>query len=139
LTRYGFEVSRRDQAIVLGRGTLSTSSIDPPDREEDFTIALMSCHQPFDGRGRLLERSVQMLHASLKALRQHRPRLILMVGDQVYSDYQEPLSLFNPTRFEKIAPPGRQDILDYTADEIRTLFHQRYRYFCPSSFRADEL
>jgi alkaline phosphatase D len=52
-----------------------------------------------------------------------------MAGDQLYSDFPKHLSLFDEDYFRSIAPPGRERLLDCSEEEIRAIFHVRYRHF----------
>jgi alkaline phosphatase D len=129
LTRYRFQVLRHTDGFICGSGSFETAPAESSAPAEEFSIALMSCHQPFDDEGRLLDRSIQMLRATRTCLRQENTKLVLMVGDQIYSDYPKPLSLFDPQYFQRVAPPARREVLDCSPAEVRALFHRRYRHF----------
>jgi hypothetical protein len=72
-----------------------------------FSIALMSCHEPFTHRGTPRRSSLHMLRAARHCLQRHNTKLLVAVGDQVYADYPARFSLFNERCFAHLAPPGR--------------------------------
>jgi alkaline phosphatase D len=117
----------RDQP--LAHGSFHTA---PGKRSEiplRFSIALLSCHQPFSDSGRVRRNTEPMLKAMLEAFRQHEVRQVILAGDQLYSDFPKKLSLFNDQHFSQIAPEGRGNVLECTEAEVRELFHRRYRHF----------
>lgn len=132
--REGLEPNRRYQVALhdgdrkLAAGRFMTAALPdaPPDR---YAFALMSCHEPFDADGNLLEAAQACLEAAHQALGNHDVRHIVLGGDQLYSDMPESLSLFNDRHFERVAPPGRASILECSEPEVRRLFQERYRHF----------
>ena len=125
--RYGYRVTRDDDQHVLGEGVFETAPAHPDETPARFSIALMSCNQPFNKDGSVNEISLQMLRAALKCLKNHAVKMIFMVGDQIYTDYPIPISLFKEPFFQEVAPQGRTNIYDCTQEEIRRLYQQRYR------------
>lgn len=121
-------VRRRDGALV-GEGRFRTpwEGLGPSSGRLAFGLA--SCHQPFDGRGRVRVESARMLAAAERALRDHDARFLLLVGDQIYADYPPKLSLFHRAFFERVAPPGRHAPTDCSREEIRRLYQERHRIF----------
>lgn len=129
LCRYGFRVTRLADGHILGEGSFETAPGHPEQTPSRFSIALMSCHQPFTRKGAVAKKAVQMLRAANHCMRQHNTKFVLMVGDQMYSDYPKSLSLFDPDYFSSIAPPGRRRVQDCSPSEVRRLYQRRYRHF----------
>jgi phosphodiesterase/alkaline phosphatase D-like protein len=127
-TAYGFSISRGDGAAV-GEGRFETAPEDPSNYPERFSIAILSCHQPFDKAGRLRSESDRQLRVLESAFEQHAVKRVLLLGDQMYSDLPETLSLFNEDYFRKIAPPTRTSLFDCSRAEVRRLYQERYRIF----------
>lgn len=117
-----------EDGTPVGRGRFTTApgSASGPHR---FTFAALSCHQPFDDKGQLAERSREMLRVAHEAMHARQAQFFLAMGDQVYSDAPPDHSLFEADYFQQIAPASRTSLLDCTRDEIRVLFQQRYRQF----------
>ena len=114
---------------ALATGSFVTAPADAASAPLKYSIALMSCHQPFAPDGQVAAATEAMLEAVNRVLLEHRVRAVVMGGDQLYSDYPRSASLLDPAHFREVAPPGRAELLDCTADEVRQLFHQRYRHF----------
>lgn len=129
LRQYRFEVVRAADGHKVGEGRFETTPQDSRDTPGRFAIGLMSCHQPFDDDGRVMPGARQMLRATRQCLRSHNTKLVLQVGDQVYSDLPLTRSLFDENYFGQVAPPGRQELLECTPQETRRLYQERYRYF----------
>lgn len=124
-----FRVIRSIDGAVLGDGRFVTAPIGEADTPSRFSIAVMSCHQPFDDEGRIRPTAQRALDALVPALEQSEVARVLMLGDQMYADWPPALSLFDAEYFRKLAPAGRESILDCTREEVRRLYHQRYRIF----------
>jgi alkaline phosphatase D len=113
---------------LVGEGRFRTAWESTPSSGR-LAFAVASCHQPFDGRGRVREESARMLRATERALEAHDVRFLLLVGDQIYADYPPTRSLFNPSFFRQVAPPGRTDPTECSREEVRRLYHERHRIF----------
>lgn len=129
LTRYEFRVIHQAHGHMLGEGSFETPPPTAETTPSSFSIGLISCNLPFDKTGAVRTESIQMLCAALKCLRAHDVKFVLTVGDQLYSDFPRPLSLFDPAYFRTVAPTGRTRLQDCTAQEVRRLYQQRYRTF----------
>jgi alkaline phosphatase D len=70
-----------------------------------------------------------MLRALRARLAEDDVKLVLMVGDQMYSDMPVGQSLFEDDHFREVAPSGRSHICDCTPAEVRHLYQTRYRHF----------
>ena len=129
MSRYAYRVSHSSDGHVIGEGGFETAPADDHGTPPRFSIALMSCNQPFTATGGVEEKAVQMLRAARRCMEEHNTRLAFMVGDQMYSDYPKSLSLFDPDYFQLIAPPGRKSIQDCSPQEVRRIYQSRYRHF----------
>jgi alkaline phosphatase D len=129
LRRYRFDVVQCADQRVIGEGRFETAPAHPAETPEHFSIALLSCHQPFTPRGHVTAQAVPMLQAARRCLERHHTKLVFTVGDQMYADYPARLSLFNERFFAQSAPAGRQRVQDCTPAEIRRLYQMRYRRF----------
>ena len=129
LQRYRFRVFLLDDNRLIGEGRFETAPENVATTPAKFSIALLSCHQPFDKHGKVRKEAEQMLQSSLRCLEEHDTKLVMLVGDQMYSDFPKPLSLFTSPYFGHIAPSGRKKVLDCSVSEIRQLYHRRYRHF----------
>ncbi len=63
LSSYRYDVERGDSAERIGEGRFETSPDSADEAPSKFSIALMSCNQPFDSEGKVREDTVQMLKA----------------------------------------------------------------------------
>jgi alkaline phosphatase D len=122
-------ILHRDPNLPLAAGSFVTAPADARSAPQRFSIALMSCHQPFDAQGRVAAATAPMLEVVNRVFQEHQVRAVVMAGDQLYSDYPRGASLLDPAHFREVAPPGRETLLDCSAQEVRQLFHQRYRHF----------
>jgi alkaline phosphatase D len=129
LTLYRYLVERNDGSERIGEGRFESSPDSPAETPSRFSIALMSCNQPFDSAGRIRKDAVQMLRAMRRCFAENQTKLALMVGDQMYSDYPPELSLLNSDFFRHVAPAGQRTLEECTADEVRKLYQERYRHF----------
>ncbi|MFO8085285.1 MAG: alkaline phosphatase D family protein [Desulfobacterales bacterium] len=129
LQRYQFRITHADKEYVIGDGSFETFPEKAEKTPARFSIALISCNQPFEKDGSLGDDDEKMLIAAYKCLKKHNTKYLLMVGDQMYSDYPRKLSLFNQDYFSTIAPAGKNSILECSVEEIRRIFQLRYRYF----------
>lgn len=129
LTRYRFRVTRAEDGQPIGQGRFETAPASARRIPPRFSFAIMSCHQPFNADGTPNKKSIQMLQAARRCLSQHHAKYILMMGDQLYTDYPHPLSLFSADYFKTVAPPGRPRIQACSAAEVRRVFQDRYRRF----------
>jgi alkaline phosphatase D len=126
---YRFSVCHADDGSSVGEGRFETAPASAAAAPDRFAVAIMSCNQPFDAHGRPARAGAEMLEAAAQCLETHATKLVLTIGDQMYVDYPPKLSLFEPSYFRRVAPPGRESVLDCTADEVRALLQQRHRYF----------
>lgn len=129
LTQYSYEVKHTADDHLIGAGTFETAPAHMDQTPSRFSIALMSCNQPFDEDGSVRLEAVQMLRAAKQCMKDHNTKIVLMAGDQMYTDYPKSLSLFDPDYFSLIAPKNCNSILEYKSEEIRKIFQDRYRYF----------
>jgi alkaline phosphatase D len=122
LRHYRFRVVHAADEHLLGEGCFETAPAKPQDTPERFSVAVMSCHQPFDEQGYVRPSAVQMLRAARRCLAAHNVKQVFMVGDQIYADYPAPLSLFQDRYFATVAPAGRARLQDCSAEEVRRLY-----------------
>ncbi len=128
-TRYAFTVTHVASGDVLGEGAFRTAPEPGSRAARRFTFGVASCHNPFNGDGRLDAAALRTLAVAPEALEAAGASRLLLMGDQVYGDLPASLSLFDPTFFRTVAPPHRETIFDCTRDEVRSLFHERHRIF----------
>jgi alkaline phosphatase D len=124
-----FSLFRDQGALPLGHGGFETAPDSRDNTPDRFSIAFMSCHQPFGDDGLPHPAGVTMLDALGPAFRERAVKRVLLLGDQMYSDYPPRFSLFDRDWFRKVAPPGRTHLLECSRREVRTLFQERYRVF----------
>lgn len=127
-TRYTLEL--RHGAVCLATAAFRTAVVpgaSPQTRRWSF--GALSCHQPFGDDGEVTDDAISMLSAVMAAYVDADVRFILLMGDQTYSDMPADKSLFNAEHFAQVAPPGRAQLLDCSADEIRALYQRRHRIF----------
>lgn len=86
LQRYRFQAVHLKDDHLVGEGRFETAPEHPDTTPEKFSIALFSCHQPFDKRGRIHNKVEQMLRASLRCLEEQNTKFVPAMGDQMYSD-----------------------------------------------------
>lgn len=128
-TRYRFRVTYIGDEALIGEGGFVTAPLTPKQTPARFALALMSCNLPFLDDGSISEGSTAMLRAARRCMQDKDVRFALSMGDQMYTGYPTPLSLFWQEYFRSVAPPGRDRIQDCTAAEVRALLQQRYRHF----------
>lgn len=128
-TRYGYRLVRERGAAVLGEGSFETAPASIDAAADELAIAFGSCHQPFGDDGEPTSQAIDMLAVLERAFRERGVRRVLLLGDQMYADYPRRFSLFDQRYFRRVAPPGREHLLDCTRDEVRALYQARYRSF----------
>ena len=130
LTRYGYRVLSDSDETVVGEGRFETAPERPEDTPKRFSIAVMSCHQPFDETsGKLSEPSMRMLRLTKAALARHDAKFILLCGDQIYSDHPKRRSLLDQHYTSSKLPYGNRHIIQWPARTVRKAYQQRYRQF----------
>ena len=129
LTGYAYRVTNRNDRMLVGEGRFETAPEHADQTPEEFSIAVMSCHQPFDTNGALSERNMRMLRVVPRVLEEHKVKFILLCGDQIYSDVPENFSLLNPHYACTKIVPGKNNILEWSQEEVRKAYQQRYRIF----------
>lgn len=130
LQRYRFRITRSNGRVTVGIGSFQTAPKGTEDTPEKFSIGVMSCHQPFEETSGLLsDASMRMLRLARAALLQHDARLVLLCGDQIYSDHPERCNLFEQHYTSSKLPFGSDPILMWPAATVRKAFQQRYRQF----------
>jgi alkaline phosphatase D len=133
-TRYLAQLERADGAPI-GQSRFETAPNDDAGAPDCFALAVMSCHQPFAGDGNLHAGATRLLDRAADIFASHHVKRVLLLGDQMYADQPEELSLFGE-HFARVAPAGRQSIFDCSEAEVRRLYQQRYRhYFNSPGFR----
>lgn len=108
---------------------------------DSIRIGFLSCHQPFDEEGRVTPEARASLKTALETFRETRPDLVLLLGDQIYADAPESLSVFGGdsplpigSEYEEAdrnAPDGglaRQAL-------IRKAYQRQYRRFAIPEWR----
>jgi alkaline phosphatase D len=130
LRRYRYRVISKPSNTLVGEGRFETSPERPEDTPEHFSIAVMSCHQPFDETsGKLSEPSMRMLKLTKAELAKHNAKLIIVCGDQIYSDHPKRRSLLDQHYTSSKLPYGPRHILKWPAAIVRKAYQQRYRQF----------
>ena len=129
LRRYRYRIEAERDSRLVGEGTFETGPSDAAQSPNRFAFAVMSCNQPFDDQGCVRGNATEMLAAAKTCLDEHRAQFVFMMGDQMYADLPERLSLFDPDYFATIAPEGRRRIQECTTSEVRRIYQRRYRHF----------
>lgn len=130
LTRYKYKVVRLSDKDLFGSGQFETFPGKQEDTPEKFSIALMSCHQPFNQDNfRVEERRMRLLKVAKKILADHDAKFILLAGDQMYSDVPYERSLFYKHYTEKWNIPAGPSIIDWDMQTVRRAYQERYRIF----------
>lgn len=117
-TRYRFTVATAEGDEV-GQGRFKTPPAQAQDAPARWTLAFMSCHQPFGSDGAVTEDARRMLKAAEDLLAARDVELVLFLGDQVYADAPEALSLF-------ASGAEAHPLIERTAAEVRAAYHHRY-------------
>jgi len=126
VTAYGYRIRRAD-GLVVGEGRFETIPSRPAQMPKRFCLGVASCHQPFTDDGEMHEMGQRMLRVARVAWERCDVKHVLWTGDQLYADYPQSQSLFDPEYFKKVGPPGRKSLLDCTHDEALAVYHARYR------------
>lgn len=129
LTEYRYEVRRTAGNRFIGKGRFETFPADDADTPEKVSIALMSCHQPFGDDGRPCGKRMRLLKLMPAILRENDVKLILLAGDQIYSDIPSDRSLFYRHYTKKWNLPSGDSILNWGSATVREAFQERYRIF----------
>lgn len=116
----------------VGQCKLRTSA-RPERSPARITLAIASCHNPFNDSGETSDDAISLLAKLPVAWTANDVHHAFFLGDQVYTDLPFRLSLFDDDYFAAVAPPDRESLLDCTTEEVRGLLHDRYRLFwkCP--------
>jgi alkaline phosphatase D len=126
LHRYHFKITSVAGDVFVGAGQFETAPADPASTPDHFSIGVMSCHQPFSSEGALSERNMRLLEGLPAAFTAHDIKLLIAAGDQIYADAPAEFSLTN-AHYLQSRWPGRGQLPDWAADEIRALYQERYR------------
>lgn len=118
-TAYTFEF-QDEVGCLIGAGKFKTPSDCLEDVPARWTLAFLSCHQPFGPDGQVTPEAHNMLAAVRKAFALCEPDLVLFLGDQVYSDAPKSMSLFEDRK-------GERNVLHEAPNEVRRRFDLRYR------------
>ena len=129
MTRYRYALVHADDGKEMGNGGFETFPATEDDTPTRFSIAVASCHQPFLPDGTLRPDSSRMLTAVRRCMTERNTKFLLMVGDQMYADFPEPLSLFNRDYFATLKPYDKETLCDCTTSTVRRLYQDRYRIF----------
>ncbi|MCB9919622.1 MAG: alkaline phosphatase D family protein [Planctomycetes bacterium] len=117
-TEYGIEL-RDSFGVRIAHGRFRTSPASWMEKTgEPFSIAVMSCYQPFRADGTVDPMSERMLECAHAAMKANNTRLALLLGDQLYSDAPSADSLF-----------ADDSIFSLERDAVRALYQRRYRRF----------
>lgn len=109
-----------DANVLIGEGRFRTAPQSPEQAPSRWTLAFLSCHQPFDDDGQVSQSALDMLAAAEKTLRAKDVDLVLFLGDQVYADAPKCLSLFCKAE-------GEEPILHLSPTQIKARYHELYR------------
>lgn len=130
LKRYLLSVSSNTDNKLIGKGRFETAPEKPGDSPSRFSIAVMSCHQPFDETsGKLSEPSMRMLKLVKTELAKYNAKFIILCGDQIYSDHPKRASLFDQHYTSTKLPYGNEHIVKWPVKTVRKAYQQRYRQF----------
>lgn len=101
--------------------------VDPPDARYAFAVG--SCHQPFRPDGTIDVDRLSTLRALPAAAEQVGLRRTLLLGDQMYADQPEPLSLFAPSVARALSEDRWSHPDQAPVEDVRRWFERRYRAF----------
>lgn len=93
------------------------------------SFGFFSCHQPFDKEGKLREDARDMMRLARDAFEAHNIGRLLLLGDQVYTDYPPNLSLFEESYCKVAGYTAEGNIFDADDANFRDAIEQRYRSF----------
>lgn len=125
---YAFRVQTAP-GLQVGTGHFETAPRDIESAPEHFAIAVMSCHQPFSDEGELEESAKRQLATLETIFAEYHVKRVMLVGDQMYADMPEALSLFSEKYYRSVAPREGAELLDLRREEVRKLYQQRFRIF----------
>lgn len=127
-TEYSVEVFTRDDDAKIAEGSFRTAP--PPDRTTGrVTFGLLSCNNPFDDEGELDRDALRVLSFARDVMRREGVARLLLMGDQIYGDLPEPLSLFDDRFFSLVGPQGRSSLFECSEQQVRSLYQERHRIF----------
>ncbi len=129
LTEYRYEVRLVAGDKPIGEGQFQTFPANDADTPDSVSIALMSCHQPFNDDNVSSERRNRLLKVLPKILKDHDVKFILLAGDQIYSDVPADRSLFYRHYTKKWRLTSGESILDWGPTVVRAAYQERYRIF----------
>ena len=128
-TTYKYCIKRKADNMTIGNGKFETFPENMENTPKDFSVACISCNQPFNSDGDVSERSLRLLRLLPNILKENNVKFILLTGDQIYSDVPENFSLLNPHYIKTKILPIKENILEFTESEVRWAYQQRYRIF----------
>lgn len=123
---YRYRITDAHARVELGRGAFETSpaTIGSPER---FGLAILSCHQPFTAEGTTSASATRLLDRLEEVFARESVKRVLMIGDQMYTDYPPELSLFNERFMQKRMGVG--SILELDPHTTRRILDARFRSF----------
>jgi alkaline phosphatase D len=130
VTKYLCDLRSAEGDLVVGEAAFETAPSRPEEAPDNFSVGLLSCHQPFSQAGMIPPDRLNLLQALPDWFSRNNVKFVLMVGDQVYADEPGPFSLLNPVHARNVGPSG--DIFTWPEDEIRAAYQERYRIFWES-------
>ncbi len=127
-SRYNYRIVREADGSPIGAGRFATCPASDDKTPDAYAVAVMSCHQPFNTDGTISERSMRMLRLVPEVLRGYNAKFVITCGDQIYADAPADFSLLNPHYAQKLHPE-KHSILEWSAEEVRRAYQERYRIF----------
>lgn len=125
-TAYRYRITDPEGRVDLGHGAFETSP-ERGETPERFGIGVLSCHQPFAADGTTNDTAIRMLSHLEQMFARESVKRVLMVGDQMYTDYPPSLSLFNEQFMRKKMGVG--SILECDPHAMRRILDRRFRSF----------
>lgn len=130
LKKYRYKVTSSPDDSLIGEGGFETAPAKPEETPKQFSIGVMSCHQPFDETsGKLSEPSMRMLKLTKSIFRKYNAKFLLLTGDQIYSDHPKRYSLLDQHHTSTRLPYGKKHIVLWPSNKVRKAYQQRYREF----------
>ncbi len=124
---YHYEI--KDLEGSIGRGRFHTAPAPGDTRHytgEAFSIALLSCHQPYQADGQIDDEAKNALKRLPEVLESRGVRRVICLGDQMYADLPEGKSLYEAEHFSKVGPDGVESLFDCSATQVCQLFRDRF-------------
>lgn len=113
---YGLFPSNDSQSWELGQEEILSFQTFPDQDPRELTFGIYSCHMPYQGKKLV---NLELWESFYQELKHHQARFIIGMGDQVYVDGKDRLSIWSWLKKVKRQNPTYDDMVSWYRDIYR--------------------